>query len=190
MVAHWRLREAIKETERSKSFAPLIKYLSHSPQVRFGRLECALLRKLLERLTYKRKQRGRFAPLVGLSARQRNEIGRDYVRRLMRDENLTQDAALDRVVEKYPWWLAADNGLSLLGFMRRGRRRASNAVFERVATLRNRAISHAHATKGGRADGKAITTRGKSPAALRRRQLHAVPLGSDAGAEFSEADQD
>jgi hypothetical protein len=127
---HWRLREAphtaflnaIKETERSNSFAPLIKYLSHPPQIRLGRLECAecdLLRKLLERLTYKRKKGGRFKLLVGTSAKQRKQIGRDRVRRLMRDEKLTLEAALDRVVEESPSWFGADAGLSLANFIKR-----------------------------------------------------------------------
>jgi hypothetical protein len=109
MAAQLRLRQAVREAERAKSFDPLVKYFSRGPWVRLGPQDRALLRRLLTQLQYKRKKRGRFAPVERLSAKQRNEIGTEHVRQLMREakergEKLSREAAIDCVVRESPSW--------------------------------------------------------------------------------------
>jgi hypothetical protein len=72
----------------------------------------------------KRKKRGRFTPLAMRSAKQRNWLGAEHVRELKRiakarGETLTTAAAIDRVVQIYPWWFAADAGKGLADYIKK-----------------------------------------------------------------------
>jgi hypothetical protein len=117
---------AILKAEGDESLDPLITYLRHpaTQPVHLGPGECYWLRLLFERMQIKRKKRGRFTPLGMRSAKQRNWLGAEHVRELKRiakarGEDLSTDAAIDRVVRIYPWWFAADAGKGLGDYIKR-----------------------------------------------------------------------
>jgi integrase len=109
---------AVKSAEAAGSFEPLLAYLRRPEVPQWGPPEQWWLRVLLERLQYKRKQRGKFVPLGQQSRREIHEIGAAYVRDLKaRGEQLTHAAAIDMAVRTFPDFFAADAGLSLANFI-------------------------------------------------------------------------
>jgi hypothetical protein len=105
----------------------LITYLRHpaTQPVHLKPGDCVWLRRLFERMQIKRKKRGRFTPLWMKSAEQRNWIGAQHVRELMRNakargEKLTTADAIDRVARIYrKSWFTADGGKRLANYIKK-----------------------------------------------------------------------
>jgi integrase len=108
---------AVKRTDATRSFEPLIAYLRKG-DAKWGPADYWWLQILLEQLQYKRKKRGHPVP-VGLKSRTEiNRMGAAYVRKLQ-DEGRSHEAALDITARTFPKEFD-DAGASLANFIRRG----------------------------------------------------------------------
>jgi hypothetical protein len=116
--------EAIDRAEATLDTAPLVEYL-RPPGTRLGLADCFRLRRLLERVTFKRTKPGRYVPLAGNPKKQIHEEGAAYVREQQqaakaRGKRLSIADAVDLTVQAFPQWFGPDEGASLANFIQRG----------------------------------------------------------------------
>ena len=111
--------KAIKQADGAISPEPLVAYL-RQPGAQLGPGECWWLIQLLERVNFRRRKGGRYVPLTQKSRKEILEICAEYVRDLMRTEELPSETAITKVMGIHPHWFRGDKDLSLHNFMKRG----------------------------------------------------------------------
>jgi integrase len=114
---------AVKRADETRNLDPLLAYLRRQPPPQLGPSECFHLEKLLDRMQYRRKKRGRLPPLGEKPWSEKYQIGAAYVLRLKQSNpDLSHAERIGQAVRVHPEWFGDDMGQKLSDFMKRGQK--------------------------------------------------------------------